>query len=246
MTENQSETFAASIEFIKLAKNVYANEVTNALINWSQIVKAAEQDVWKDVEEERKNKDFTPSMDGLSSIIDIISPCENDEKEMVIKNNAVQDLYVNLKKEIKNYRVFGVGKTNSEKLITVAKMAGRVVGGVTAALIDTVGITVYAAGLATKLVPIAGFVIDRLPGLSTGVKGGGRKNILQILGESINKGARLVSEKTQPSIMASLLANMPVSAKDALNRAVQPTMEDLNNTAYNLYHKNSKNVQSRY
>ena len=209
----------ASNELLLEVNDFFPNVVTNALLNWSQIVKAAEQDVWKDVEEEkRKNKDFTPSMDGLSSIIDIVKEgLEQKTKNEVLENEGVKDLYVNLKKQIKNYRVFGVGKTNSEKLITVAKLAGKVVGGVTAVLLKTVGTAVNIAGIATKLVPIAGFVIDRLPGLSTGVKGGGRKNILQILGESIDKGAELVTHKVQPSIMSSVIANMPISIIKAVD-----------------------------
>lgn len=184
---------------------------------WTEIIKAVEEDVKIDNLEKRKGI-TSDRREGIEKIANLIN--ENlDEKRKIdtkaFESKDIQDMYSFLKKEVDNVRIFKTGKTSSQKLLGVAKMSGRFVGGLFAQSLHIVGDSLKLAGGLVHLTPAA-YILNRAPVISKKEtvpigKGYGkvRKNLIEILGNAINEGALYIYNKSNAPIISKAYYNLP-------------------------------------
>ncbi len=121
--------------------------------------------------------------------------------------NTMREDYQSLKNAVYNTRVLGVGKNNLQKAATIAKIPGRIALGIVGSALGITGSALKLAGNLVKLAPVAGFIIDRIPGLSYGGEdrvagkpqyGKVRHNALQALGEGLEAVTKELQKKSMP------------------------------------------------
>ncbi len=209
---------------------------------WHQIVREAEKDVVIDKENKKKNI-TTPSRLGIDNVIKLINEniLETDGSAKISKEEAqelkalLEGPYDQLKKEVASVRILRVGNTPLEKMVAVAKSAGRFVGGVVAVAINIAGETVEFAGKLVHITPAA-YVINRLPLISKKEKithsypsfldpavmetvevGTKRTNFIEIIGQAAQKGAGAIRIKSN----ALLLAKVDYKLRDKEKKSLQ-------------------------
>ncbi len=114
-----------------------------------------------DAKEDKKHG-VNDTVDGLKKVGTMLGKLGGEAVDLT----GLTEDYSKLKKAVYDTHVLGVGKNNIEKMETVAKGVGRVATGLLASAFSLAGAALTMAGNLVKLAPIAGFVLDRLPGLS--------------------------------------------------------------------------------
>lgn len=142
------------------------------------------------------------SVEGFAAVNKALSALGGESVDVT---KGMQSDYQDLKKAVYETHVLGVGKNMKEKAATVVKNAGRVITGIFAEAFHLTGESLKLAGNLVKLAPIAGYVVDRLPGLSYSeekdvgdkivVK---RHNALEGLGEGFKAAAKQLNKFAMP------------------------------------------------
>lgn len=115
-----------------------------------------------DAEIDKKSKD-NKSIAGIRAVDDMITRVSGEKVSIA---DSLGEQYTELKKAVYDTHVLGVGKNNLEKMETVAKGVGRIATGLLASAFSLAGNAMTLAGNLVKLVPVVGYAMDRVPGLS--------------------------------------------------------------------------------
>ena len=150
------------------------------------------------IDHEKKNDNSLEGFEAVNQILSILA----DEK---VNLESMKDDYQDLKKAVYETHVLGVGKDMKEKAATVVKNAGRVVAGIFAQAFHLTGESLKLVGNLVKLAPIAGYAIDRLPGLSyttetrEGLGSTGKHhNFVEGLGEEFKEVSKKLTKIAMP------------------------------------------------
>jgi hypothetical protein len=151
--------------------------------------------------EDAKNKDDDNK--ALDKFLQGIGEANLLHQQDLFEENPMKEDYQSLKNAVYNTRVLGVGKNNLQKAATIAKIPGRIALGIVGSALGITGSALKLAGNLVKLAPVAGFIIDRIPGLSYGVEDrvagrNVRHNALQALGEGLEAVTKELQKKSMP------------------------------------------------